>query len=198
LKYNQESPQYRIAIISDKDKRSKNSNEGHWESILRKGTLRRDNKTGLYGVSWDAQQKILTSKMNEAGRGMELSELVYYNNKLLTVDDRTGIIYMIENDQAVPLYILMDGEGSTNKGFKGEWMTVKDGLLYVGSIGKEWSTPEGELLNNNPQWVKTIDIDGHISHIDWSNVYNNIRKAVGADHPGYLMHESVRLHPILK
>lgn len=30
----------------------------------------------------------------------------------------------------------MDGNGRTSKGFKIEWMTVKDGILYVGSMGK--------------------------------------------------------------
>lgn len=33
----------------------------------------------------------LSSKLNEGGRGMELSDLVYFNDHLLAADDRTGI-----------------------------------------------------------------------------------------------------------
>lgn len=30
-------------------------------------------------------------------------------------------------------------------GFKCEWATVKDGYLYVGGLGKEWTTTTGEV-----------------------------------------------------
>ncbi len=76
-------------------------------------------------------QEILTTKLSEDGRAMELSELVYFNHKLLCVDDRTGVVFSIENGKAIPQYILMDGNGQTNKGFKSEWATVKDGLLCI-------------------------------------------------------------------
>jgi soluble calcium-activated nucleotidase 1 len=46
---------------------------------------------------------------------MELSELVMYNDKLLAPDDRTGLVFQIENDQAIPLYVLMEGNGKTTK-----------------------------------------------------------------------------------
>jgi soluble calcium-activated nucleotidase 1 len=53
-----------------------------------------------------------------SGRGMELSELVVFNGKLLSFDDRTGFIYEITNDnQAIPWILLTDGDGkSTSKG----------------------------------------------------------------------------------
>jgi hypothetical protein len=35
-------------------------------------------------------------------------------------------------------YTLADGNGKEPKAFKTEWVTEKDGFLYVGSIGKEW------------------------------------------------------------
>lgn len=42
--------------------------------------------------------------MNEDGRGMELSDLAYFNGKLYSFDDRTGIVYAIDklHEQAVP------------------------------------------------------------------------------------------------
>ena len=42
-------------------------------------------------------------------------------------------------------------------GFKGEWMAVKDEKLYVGGLGKEWTTTDGEYVHSYPQWVKSID-----------------------------------------
>ncbi|VDO51785.1 unnamed protein product [Onchocerca flexuosa] len=33
-------------------------------------------------------------------------------------------------------------------------MTVKDGNLYVGGLGKEWTTTEGVFVNENPMWIK--------------------------------------------
>ena len=75
--------------------------------------------------------------------------------KLLTCDDRTGIIYEVADGKHVyARYILSNGDGNRAKGFKCEWMTVKDGLLYVGSTGKEWTTAQGVVLNQDPRWVK--------------------------------------------
>ncbi len=47
---------------------------------------------------------------------MELSELVAFNGHLYSVDDRTGVVYRIEGNQAVPWVILPDGDGSVSKG----------------------------------------------------------------------------------
>ena len=46
---------------------------------------------------------------------MELSELQKFAGELLTVDDRSGIVYAIENDIVVPRYILVDGDGHSKK-----------------------------------------------------------------------------------
>lgn len=42
---------------------------------------------------------------------MELSELVVYDGRLLTFDDRTGIVYEIVGDNIIPWVLLMDGNG---------------------------------------------------------------------------------------
>jgi len=47
---------------------------------------------------------------------MELSELVVFNGHLYSVDDRTGVVYRIEGNQAVPWVILADGDGLVSKG----------------------------------------------------------------------------------
>jgi soluble calcium-activated nucleotidase 1 len=110
---------------------------------------------------------------------MELSELIVFNGKLYSCDDRTGIVYQIDVDKAraVPWVVLADGDGSSSsKGFKCEWMTVKDEKLFVGGLGKEWTTAKGELVNHDPQWVKVIGHLGDVSHVDWSGNYESIRK----------------------
>lgn len=93
---------------------------------------------------------------------MELSDLIVFNGKLLSFDDRTGIIYEIEQDKAYPWVLMTDGDGHLNKGFKAEWATVKDRQLYVGSMGKEWTTSAGEYENENPMHVKVVSPTGEV------------------------------------
>jgi soluble calcium-activated nucleotidase 1 len=47
-------------------------------SILIDGVLMKDPATGTFSVQWGAEHKLISAH-NEAGRGMELSELVKYN-----------------------------------------------------------------------------------------------------------------------
>ena len=46
---------------------------------------------------------------------MELSELQKFAGELLAVDDRSGVVYSIENEIVVPRYILVDGNGHSKK-----------------------------------------------------------------------------------
>ena len=52
---------------------------------------------------------------------MELSELVVFDGSLITVDDRTGVVYKINKDQVVPWVILSDGPGDVSKGLIIRW-----------------------------------------------------------------------------
>eukprot|EP00002_Diphylleia_rotans_P040221 TRINITY_DN9489_c0_g1_i1.p1 TRINITY_DN9489_c0_g1~~TRINITY_DN9489_c0_g1_i1.p1 ORF type:complete len:358 (+),score=57.85 TRINITY_DN9489_c0_g1_i1:157-1230(+) len=185
-----DSGSFRFAIIADKDHLSQ-TDDG-WGSVLRSGVLKRVSENS-YTVDWESQIK-LTTQFNEGGRGLELSELINFNGRLLSFDDRTGIVFEIIGSDVIPRYILMDGDGLSGKGFKSEWATIKGGLLYVGSMGKEWTTGSGEVLNHNPQFVKTIDAQGHVSSIDWRNQYQALRAATGTLDPGYLVHESAVWH----
>ena len=47
---------------------------------------------------------------------MELSELVIFNGRVYSVDDRTGIVYEITEDRPIPWVILPDGNGKEIKG----------------------------------------------------------------------------------
>ncbi|KAJ8986115.1 hypothetical protein NQ317_005585 [Molorchus minor] len=121
---------------------------------------------------------------------MELSELVTFDGRLLTFDDRTGIVYEIVNNNVIPWLLLMDGNGMNGKGFKSEWATVKDEVLHVGSMGKEWTTPSGDFENNNPQYIKAVTTKGQVSHINWIEEYKRIRQVLDIYWPGYMIHES--------
>jgi len=196
-KYSKLSTTYSIAIISDMDKSSRVQINGTlqelWTSKFIRGTLQRK-QDGTYSIEWTTESKI-NSRFNEAGRGMELSELSFFNNRLYSVDDRTGIIFDLSSGLAVPIHIFMDGDGVRDKGFKGEWSTVKDGKLYIGSIGKEWMQ-DGIVKNVDPMWVKTIDQNGVLEHVNWKPIYDKLRIATSTVLPGYLLHEAVNWNPI--
>lgn len=68
-------------------------------------------------------------------------------------------------------YIIPEGDGNNDKGMKLEWATVKDGSLLVGSMGKEYTNSEGEIVNTNNLWVDFIDERGEVTHEDWTEYY---------------------------
>ncbi|KAG8507481.1 Soluble calcium-activated nucleotidase 1 [Galemys pyrenaicus] len=181
---------YRIAVIADLDTESRAPEENTWLSYLKKGYLTLSDSGDRVSVEWDQGHGVLESHLAEKGRGMELSDLAVFNGRLYSVDDRTGVVYHIDGAKAVPWVILSDGDGTVGKGFKAEWLAVKDEHLYVGGLGKEWTTAAGEVLNENPEWVKVVDFRGSVVHESWVSNYNALRAAVGIQPPGYLIHES--------
>ena len=92
----------------------------------------------------------------------------------------------------------MEGDGNTNKGQKTEWATVKDGKMYVGSFGKEYTNPDGSIKSRNNMWVSVIDSNGIITHEDWTDKFNKLREAVGVPYPGYMIHEAITWSPYRK
>uniref|UniRef100_A0A3Q0REB2 Soluble calcium-activated nucleotidase 1 n=1 Tax=Amphilophus citrinellus TaxID=61819 RepID=A0A3Q0REB2_AMPCI len=181
---------YRIGVIADLDTASQSSKDQTWFSYMKKGHLSVSASGDRLEVEWDPEVVTLESHLAEKGRGMELSELVVFNGHLYTVDDRTGVVYRINGNQAVPWVILPDGDGSVSKGFKAEWLAVKDEHLFVGGLGKEWTTTYGDVINNNPEWVKVVGVGGEVEHQNWVPHYNTLRSAAGIKPPGYLIHES--------
>lgn len=108
---------YRIAIVSDLDRDSKNLDKKNvWHSIMKTGSLFWTPITNFIFIIWDDRSQMLTSSLTMKGRGMELSELVTFDGHLLSFDDRTGAIYFIEGEEAYPWVILMDGNGKNSKG----------------------------------------------------------------------------------
>lgn len=108
---------YKIALISDLDKESKSRKKANtWLSYLQTGNLTLSDDHSSVAISMDKNPITLTSSLSQGGRGMELSELVVYNGRLYTVDDRTGIIYFIQNNAVYPWVLLVDGNGTSQKG----------------------------------------------------------------------------------
>lgn len=107
---------YRIGVIADLDTSSRSDKKLTWFSYMRRGYLLVSQSGDKVAVEWDADRVVLESHLSEKGRGMELSELVVFNGKLYSVDDRTGVIYHIDGDKAVPWVILTDGDGNVAKG----------------------------------------------------------------------------------
>ena len=186
---------YRIAVIADLDTDSKVKDKSNqWESFLKLGDLTWDDKSEAITIDWDPEPLELKSSLSTGGRGMELSELAVFNGHLYTVDDRTGVVYRLEAHKGiykvVPWVILADGNGQETKGFKCEWMTVKDEHLYIGGLGKEWTTQDGTVLNFNPMFVKRISMEGVVEHVDWYDNYLALRSKAGIEFPGYMIHEA--------
>ncbi|TMW69402.1 hypothetical protein Poli38472_001558 [Pythium oligandrum] len=189
-----------IVVVADLDKKSKDttSKKPLFFSYLQHGTLKiaRRGEREEYSVEWGETQKFSTT-MNEAGRGFELSELAWFNGKLLSFDDRTGIVYRLKNFdvgkrlQAIPEHIIMEGDGVASKGQKHEWATVKDEELYMGSVGKEYTDNDGNLVGDSNLWVAVMDKQGDVRHEDWTSNFARVRKALGADYPGYVVHEAI-------
>ncbi|XP_061889352.1 soluble calcium-activated nucleotidase 1-like [Entelurus aequoreus] len=181
---------YCIGVIADLDTASRSTKDQTWFSYMKRGHVTVSLGADRLEVEWEDHMITLETHLAEKGRGMELSELVAFNGHLYSVDDRTGVVYRIEGRQAVPWVILPDGDGSVSKGFKAEWLAVKDECLYVGGLGKEWTTATGEVVNNHPEWVKVVGYHGDIEHENWVPHYDALRNAAGINPPGYLIHES--------
>lgn len=186
---------YKIAVVADLDKSSKLKKDvNQWFSYILYGELVLDPQTSKVEITWQEKETELSSQFNSGGRGMELSELAAFNGKLYTCDDRTGIVYEVNTDtnMLVPWVILSNGNGHNQNGFKCEWMVTKDRHLYVGGLGKEWTSTTGDVvLNHDPQWVKRISLTGQVEHQDWRLRYIQLRQAAGIEPPGYLIHEAI-------
>uniref|UniRef100_A0A914KLV2 Soluble calcium-activated nucleotidase 1 n=1 Tax=Meloidogyne incognita TaxID=6306 RepID=A0A914KLV2_MELIC len=193
--------QYQIAVVSDLDHDSKfDGKKNTWRSFVRRGRLYFHPELLTAQIQWNEEESVaLYSQLSSGGRAMELSDLAVFDGNLLTVDDRTGVIYKIDNfNTMIPWAFLNDGPGNTTKGFKAEWMSVKDGHLFVGGLGKEWTTTQGVFQNYHPMWIKIINLNGEIVHANWTEKYIKIREAVGIKFPGYLIHESAQWSDVHK
>lgn len=180
---------FKICLIADPDTSSRNEDQ-YYSNILF-GTLMISDADEIAKVTFSPKPENIKSGYSLSGRGMELSDIIVFDGNVLTVDDRTGIVFKITpSHKLVPWQILSDGDGLQEKGFKAEWMTVKDSNLYVGGLGKEWADSHGKIYHRNPEYIKKISFMGTVEHINWNENYLKLRKETGYAYPSYLLHES--------
>ncbi|XP_055688572.1 apyrase-like [Lutzomyia longipalpis] len=182
--------EYPFEIVADYDKKAISADHKNtFVSSVQIGSVFVQNGTILdIGLSLKAYD--ITTKFAFNGRGAELSELLFFHEKLLTFDDKSGIIYELAEKKLVPWVILADGAGNETSGFKCEWATVKDDHILVGSHGVESVTPEGEVTSRNSLFVKKISKNGEVIHENWQGVYDKIRGVLGMPFPGFVVHEA--------
>ena len=196
---------FHFGAVTDLDQLSRATDQKGlvFRSLLLPGLLERNPENGQYSIQF-SPTRTLYSKHNEGGRGMELSELTLYNDRLLTFDDRTGNVYEILSKDGgtdsfvVPRLVITEGEGDTDKGMKWEWATPKDGYLYMGSMGKEYTNPDGSVANTNNLWIVVVNPSGEVRRQDWSKEFNFVRAALGASSPGYIINEAIMWSEYLK
>ncbi|WNK19064.1 hypothetical protein P1P91_09240 [Halomonas piscis] len=197
-RYDETTDEYTLAIITDEDHASQIELEDGqiaWQSTLRYDRLYRDLDPASGRVRYrmaeipreEGGEHQLISLIAESGRGAEFSELVLFGERLITFDDRTGLVCEIRHkNQLVPRHILMTGSGDEKfKGFKSEWATLKDDRMVVGSHGK----------NAQEAWIKLLDRQYTLESVDWQRHYQRIREALGVGEQGYVTHEAAEWHP---
>lgn len=197
-RYDSSVAEYTLAIITDEDHASRidlGGGQYAWQSTIRYDRLFReaDPATGKVEFGFEdvpaAQggEYQLVSLIAEGGRGAEFSELVMFGKRLVTFDDRTGLVCEVrDNNKLVPRHILMTGSGDEAfKGFKSEWATLQDDHLIVGSHGKK----------RVEEWVKVLDRNYGLQSFDWHERYQRMREALQVGENGYVIHEAAEWHP---
>lgn len=109
---------YKIGCIADLDTNSKHTTQkSTWFSYFKIGYLELSHDHRKVSIKWNSESTKLETHLAEKGRSLELSELIAFNGKLYTCDDRTGIIFEITHDYLIlPWVILLDGNGQVSKG----------------------------------------------------------------------------------
>lgn len=112
---------YKLLAVADLDTSSK-TGESSFVSYLLSGRLTLDDDLKKAVIDFEREPDEINAEYSFGGRGMELSELIVFNGKLYSCDDRTGIVYEVLLDgktppRVVPWIILVDGDGrNTSKG----------------------------------------------------------------------------------
>ncbi|XP_018089476.1 calcium activated nucleotidase 1 L homeolog isoform X2 [Xenopus laevis] len=171
-----EGLRYHIAIIADLDTDSRSAKANTWVSYLKRGYLTLSSSGDHVAVEWEKEDIVLETHLAEKGRGMELSELIVFNGKLYSVDDRTGVVYRIEGSKAVPWVILTDGDGTVGKGYliheSAAWSDSLKSWFFLPrrASQEQYSEKEDEKRGSNILLRATPDFsDIKMSHVGTLN-----------------------------
>jgi soluble calcium-activated nucleotidase 1 len=198
----------RLMFIADQDQASRVGEDAKWETKLASGVLKYhgDLGEGSYTLTAGPEARLYTRRGDKDGRGAEYSALELFDGKLLTMCDRTGNCdeIKITADGTLDIVPLVDaaglpvafrmGDGKKDKALKVEWATKKDGVLVVGSTGKERTDDDGNVVHEGEMWVKKLAASTYeIEHVDMRSFYNALRVAARCEQgAGYMIHEGGR------
>uniref|UniRef100_A0A1I7UAC9 Apyrase n=1 Tax=Caenorhabditis tropicalis TaxID=1561998 RepID=A0A1I7UAC9_9PELO len=184
-----------LSIITDMDSKSKSTN--NWYSTIQYGALALSQNRTTSFIHWMEKVNI-TSNFNFNQKSMEMSDLKIYRNRLLSVDDKIGVVYWLRNGTAIPWVITSTGDGTKSTPFKGEWMTIRNNDLYLGSSGHEVVTATGEYINDDEMYIRVISPNGAMVAEDWTARFVKLRRAVGIHFPGFMIHEAIHWSEVHK
>eukprot|EP00915_Cephaloidophora_sp_WS-2016_P007843 GHVH01010847.1.p1 GENE.GHVH01010847.1~~GHVH01010847.1.p1 ORF type:complete len:412 (+),score=79.89 GHVH01010847.1:146-1381(+) len=185
-----------VLAVADLDQMSRLEDGKSYHSYMAEGLVYLSSSNG-WVVHWNEEPQIISSPLNEGNRGVELSELILFDDRLYTVDDRTGIVFEVVRDSdwkfdIIARHILTEGDGrSSTKGMKLEWGTVKDNAMWLGSFGKEYTLSDGSIKNEWPLWVAAITKNHEVKRKNWTPIYSRLREITDSSFPGYMIHEAV-------
>lgn len=112
---------YRIAMVSDLEEKSKSDTESDtWISYFKKGNLSYDLHLNEITIDWDdegnGEEHKSHNSSDDTGRGFELSELVTFRGRLVTVDDETGLIYLFDDTEFKAWKVIQANAQNSTKG----------------------------------------------------------------------------------
>lgn len=61
-----------------------------------------------------------------------------------------------------------------------------------------WTPFSHVLCKVNNLWVTIMDKNGEFRRVNWTEQFNFVRKALGCQSPGYLIHEAIRWSPHMR
>nr|QNG40038.1 apyrase [Phlebotomus kandelakii] len=182
-----------FAVISDLHRKSIKDDKNRFTSIVKYGELKHNGEK--YTLSIRSENLHYFTQNSYHGLGAELSELIYFNGKLYTIDGEKGIIFEVKHGgNLIPWITLKNDDGNQKDGFQAKWATVKNDKLIVGSVGMAFLDAKTMNIDRDALWVKEISESGHITNIYWENQYKKVKNAMGIT-SGFVWHEAVNWSP---
>ena len=137
-----------FSLVSDLDHDSRDLNIPFmWRSVLKRGTLIPLENSSNYTIRFETDSVLLSSRTATKNRSMELSAAIKYRNKTFVFCDATGSVMRLRDGKVYPRQQILSGSGKETKPFKTEWATIKNGMIWLGSNGKEWVNEEGHVVH---------------------------------------------------
>lgn len=203
-------------MISDEDRKSGSYAKNHWSSFYLQGYLTYYPSTRRVEIKFDEYKHKVTNRFANNKRGLELSELIVFNGKLYTCDDKTGIIYELTESNStveistldskdplninynntyklIPSLIIADGDGRQDEVFKCEWLVVKDHQLYIGSFGRDFHLNKKTKFSS---FIKRVNLNGLIEHLNWTDNFVKLTNSLNLEKDGYISHETAMFSSI--